>query len=245
MTSILGAAASGMEYHAARIDVVANNLANVNTDAFKASRALAQGAPDPSAEPGRHGVAQMIVDRGAAPGSLRPSFDPIHVAIQDDSFFRVLDLGGATAYTRQGAFSVDAAGSLVVPGGLQLDPPVAIPEGFAAVSIDGSGIVTAAGPDGVRTEVGRIPVIRFTNARGLEALGNGLYRQTVNAGVAVQANPGEDGFARLAPGALESSNVELAAEFANLIVAQRAYQASVRAYSIGDQMLAIAADITS
>lgn len=244
MSSILGAAASGMEHHAAMLDVVAHNLANANTDAFKASRVMAQGAPDLTPDNRRHGVSHTVVDRLMAPGSLRPSLDPLHVAVQDDGFFRVRDNDGTTAYTRFGGFSVDSSGSLVLPGGRQLDPAVAIPEGFTSPAVDAAGNVTALDAEGLRVNLGRLPIVRFTNPRALESIGNGLYRQTVNAGTAVQSFPGEDGFATLAPGVLESSNVELATEFSNMIVAQRAYQASVRAFSIGDEMLSIATNLT-
>lgn len=244
MNSILGAAAAGMQHHATMLDVVANNLANANTGGFLASRVVAEGAPNATGEGARSGVSQTTIDRVMAAGSFQPTQDPLHVAVQDDAFFRLQDLDGTIAYTRFGGFSIDASRSLILQGGRQLDPPVAIPDDHTSPSIDAAGVVSAVDPTGIRVELARIPLVRFGNPRGLESLGSGLYRQTVNAGVAVQSTPGDDGFATLAPGVLESSNVELATEFTNMLIAQRAYQANVRAFSIGDEMLAIATDLT-
>lgn len=244
MTTIMGAAAAGMQHHATMLDVVANNLANANTDAFQASRVLSEGLPDATGESARRGVGQTTIDRLLAAGSFRPTQDPLHVAIQDDAFFRVQDLDGTVAYTRFGGFRLDASNALVLQGGRQADPPIAIPGDHTSPSIDAAGIVSAVSPSGERVTIGRLPLVRFANPHGLEALGSGLYRQTVNAGVAVQSAPGEEGFATLAPGVLESSNVELATEFTNMLIAQRAYQANVRAFSIGDEMLSIATDLT-
>ncbi|MDZ7729056.1 MAG: flagellar hook-basal body complex protein [Dehalococcoidia bacterium] len=102
----------------------------------------------------------------------------------------------------------------------------------------------ATGQDGDPVEVGRIQLVQFTNPRGLESTGDGLYRQTVNSGDIAEGFPGDEGFAGLAPRGVEGSNVDISSEFTSMIIAQRAYQANTRAFSIGDEMISIATDIT-
>ncbi len=246
MTTILGAAASGMAHHAQIVDAIGNNVANLNTAAFKRTRVLGEGAPATSQEPGapRMGVALTTYDVVQTPGAAYPSDEPLHFAIQDDTFFPVQNTDGTPAYTRYGALSVDAAGNVVAPGGLFLEPPVTVPTGYTGLQLTSAGELTANNPDGARETIGNITVVRFTNPLGLEELGSGLYRESANSGVATPGTPGADGFALLAVGALESSNVNLAEEFTNLIIAQRAYQASAKTFSVGDEMLATATRLT-
>lgn len=246
MTTILGAAAGGLAHYSLVVDAAGNNVANINTAAFKRSRVVGQGSPSTSAEPGipRMGVALSTVDVIHSPGAAFRDDDPLHFAIQDDAFFAVQHDDGSVVYTRYGALSADAEGNITAPGGRLLEPPLLLPEASTAPVIDASGIVTALNAEGVREEIGRLSFLRFPNPQGLQEIGEGLYRESANSGPTIEGNPGDEGFAPIITGALEGSNVDLVGEFTSLLVAQRAYQACARTFSVGDQMLALATDLT-
>lgn len=246
MTTILGASASGMLHNQNVMDVVGNNIANVNSFAFKKMRPMAEGRPDPTASPegSRLGVADTTRDLVFSTAADQVTDNPLNFAVQDDTFFRVQDFDGSTVFTRFGGLSTDSAGNVTAFGGRFLEPPVIVPEGLTHPSIDASGVISAADADGVQQPIGQLSLVRFTNPQALETLGDGLYRETVNTGDVTEGAPGSDGFAALIPGALEGSNVDLAEEFTNMIIAQRAYQASAKTFSVGDEMLALATNLT-
>jgi flagellar hook protein FlgE len=246
MTTILGASASGMTFNQGILDTVGNNVANVNTFGFKKTRALAEGQPDATATPdtSRLGVANTTLDLIFNPAATQMTEDPLHFAIQDDTFFRVHDLDGSIAYTRFGQLSADAAGNVTAYGGRFLEPPVTIPDGMTSPQIDNAGVITALDSTGARQQIGQLTMVRFVNPQGLATLGDGLYGETVNSGATTEGTPGSPGFAAIIPGGLEASNVDLAEEFTTMIIAQRAYQASAKSFSVGDEMLAIATDLT-
>jgi flagellar hook protein FlgE len=182
--------------------------------------------------------------------------------IQGDGFFRVAVAGstfggvggndrtaGGEVYTRAGNFSFDAAGHLVTTDGLYVLGTVAAtgnegrlqvdPANTAAINVDSAGVVTAIDTAGVATTIGTLSLAKFSNAAGLERLGGNLWRQSNNSGVAVNGAPGgAAGHGAVVPGALEMSNVDLALEFTNMIIAQRGFQANGRAITTSDEMLA-------
>lgn len=245
MTTILGAAASGLVHNQNVMDVVANNIANVNTFAFKRTRALAEGRPDAAAtaDTMRMGVAETTRDLVFDNSAVQPTDDPLHFAIQDDAFFRVHDLDGSVAYTRFGQLSADSAGNITAYGGRFPEPPVIVPEGLHHPAIGQNGEITAEDDAGNRQVIGQLALVRFTNPQALQTLGDGLYRETVNTGAITEGQPGDGSFGAVLPGTLEGSNVDVAEEFTNMIIAQRAYQASAKTFSIGDEMLAVAAGL--
>ena len=246
MPSILSAAASGMIHHQAVIDVVGNNVANVNTFGFKRVRALNQGAPEPAVpfRGNRLGVAETTTDINFARGTLQRTDNPLHFAIADDAFFAVRDANGAIVYTRLGALDVDPNGNIVAVGGRLLEPPVTLPPGYRDPVIGPLGHVTAVNEMGERVVVGTISVFRFANPQGLESLGDGLYRETANSGARTQGTPGDGNFASLLTGFLEGSNVDVSEELTTMLIAQRAYQAALKSFQVGDDMLALATNLT-
>jgi flagellar basal body rod protein FlgG len=246
MTTILGAAASGLVHNQNVLDVVGHNLANVNSTAFKKIRPLAEGAPDATASPdgGRLGVADTTRDPIFTVGAPQTTDNPLHFAITDDTFFRVRDFDGSTVYTRFGALDVDSAGNVVAFRGRLLEPPVAIPAGMTQPAINSAGVVSALDETGTRQDIGQVTLVRFMNPQGLEGLGDGLYRETENSGTTQEGAPASDGFGPLTTGAVEAANVDVAEEFTNMIIAQRAYQASAKTFSVGDEMLLIATNLT-
>lgn len=246
MTTPLAAAASGMQHYQAVIDVIGNNLANANTEAFKVSRALAQGAPDVQdpEEPARLGVSTTTVDVLFAPGTFVPTGSPLDFAINDGAFFRVEAQDGAVLLTRRGALGSGHGGVVATVDGFPLVPRIDVPEGYERLQVDEAGIVTAESPAGIREELGRITLVRVPNPGSLEAAGAGMYRPTGNSGALVEGFPAEAGFAPLAVGVREASNAAVAQELTNLVIALRAYQASARAFSVGDQMIASTTELT-
>lgn len=246
MTTILGASASGMVHNMGVVDTVANNIANVNTFGFKKTRAMAEGSADATASPdtARLGVADTTRDLVFSGAADQMTNEPLQFAVQDDTFFRVRDSDGSLAYTRFGALSADAAGNVTAFRGRLLEPPVTVPEGMTSPAIDQGGLITAADATGARQQIGQISLVRFMNPQGLATLGDGLYGETVNSGATTEGTPGSAGFATVIPGALEGSNVDIAEEFTNMIIAQRAYSACAKSFSVGDEMLSIATDLT-
>ena len=245
MTSILAAAASGMQHNQTVLDVRGHNLANANSLGFQRFRVLAEGAPTAPGAPSRLGISETQIDLLVAPGELIPTGDPMHFALADDAFFQVRDFGGETVLTRVGALTFDATGQITTADGRLLDPPITMPAGSTSPTIDTDGLLTAINPEGELAAAGQLQLVRFGNSSGLEALGGGLYRETANSGTAIVGTAGEGPFAALVTRTLEGANVETALEVANIIVAQRAYQANARSFSIGDQMLEIATDLTA
>jgi flagellar basal-body rod protein FlgG len=246
MTTILAAAASGMVQHSTTVDLVGNNLANANTTAFKRSRVLSQGAPVSNATPetSRLGVSQTTADVIFDTGVSLRTDDPMHFAISDGAFLAVTDFDGQTVFTRAGNLAIDSAGNVTAAKARPLSPPVTIPEGYRLPQVTEAGAVTAESPEGVREDVGQLSFSRFMNPQGLTAIGEGLFRESANSGNRTDGTPGTEGFALIAPGVVEGSNVELAEEFTTLLIAQRAYQASAKTFSVGDEMLALATNLT-
>lgn len=254
----LRTAASGMIAQQLRVEVIANNLANVSTAGFKRSRAhfedllyqTVQGAsvlgqPDadtlPAIQVGR-GTRLAAVQRIDGQGPIEPTGRPLDLAIEGDGFFQVRMPNGSTGYTRDGSFSISDQGMLVTSGGYGLLPGISIPPEASQVTVSRTGVVTALLSDMAEPiELGQIELARFANAPGLLALGENLYAETAAAGPPVMGTPQEDGFGRVLQGALEASNVEIVQEMVDMIAALRAYEISSKAVQVGEQM----ADITN
>jgi len=256
------AGVSGLRTHQTMMDVVGNNIANVNTTGYKASASVfqdvlsqtLQGASAPTGTTGGTNPAQVGlgvrmagISTNTGQGASQLTGRATDIAIQGDGYF-IVDQGGEDLYTRAGSFSLDATGQLVTPaGGLvqKVGPgggPIKVPmdgtiESFS-IGPDGQvvGVPTAGGPV---IAIGQIALASFPNPGGLEKVGGSLLRGTQNSG-AVIAGPGAPGVAgrgTLSVGVLEMSNVDLAQEFTNLIVAQRGFQANSRIISASDELL--------
>ena len=132
MSSVLGAATSGLAAAQATLDTVANNMANVNTFAFKKARAMAAGSPAAILSPdgSSSGLSETARDIIFTPAAAQMDNDPLHFAIEDDSFFKVLHEDGTVVFTRFGGLSSDGAGNITGYNGRLLDPPVTVPPGM-------------------------------------------------------------------------------------------------------------------
>ena len=252
MTDGMRTSASGMIAQQKRVDVIANNLANVNTTGFKRSRAnfedllyeTVQG-PRTTAAQGivgamqiGHGVRLASITRIHGQGGPEVTGRPLDIAIEGEGFFQVEMPDGTLAYTRDGSFSLSDSGQLVTSGGNALVPDIVIPPDATAVTISETGAVSVTnGMDGSMIEVGRLELARFPNPTGLLALGGNLFGETVASGFAATGFPQEDGFGRVLQGTLETSNVEIVQEMTDMIAAQRAYEINARAIRAAEDMM--------
>lgn len=246
MPSILGSSASGMARSQDALDVVGHNLANVNSHAYKKFRLVYEGVPTPQVDPdaARLGIAESTRDLVFSQAMVQVTDNPFQFAIEDNAFFRLQDYDGQTVYSRFGNLDVDIDGNVLAFKGRLLQPPIQVPAGWTQPAIDAAGVVSALDVDGNRQDVGQLSLAKFPNPQSLEALGDGLYVDSANTGEITVGTAGSEGFAALRPGALEGSNVDVAEEFTNMIVAQRAYAFAAKTFSVADQMLALAANIT-
>jgi flagellar basal-body rod protein FlgG len=242
------------------IDVIANNLANVNTTGFKRSRVsfedvmyeTVQGARITDSR-GQQSVGPVQVGKGVrvgavlrlhAQGAPEQTGRLLDVAIEGDGFFQVMRPDGTTAYTRDGSFTLSEDGTLVTNDGYAVLPEITMPQDATSVQIGPNGIVsvTAAGSTS-NVEVGRIELARFLNPNGLLAIGENQYTETSASGQPIVGSPQDDGFGRLMQGALESSNVEIVQEMTDMIAAQRAYEINAKAIQAGEEMMQATHDL--
>jgi len=251
----LSIAATGMQAQQTNVEVIANNLANMNTTSFKQQRAeftdlLYQNIQTPGAQTSDQGtyapngiqlgagVRTAAVYRITTQGDLQSTSNPYDVAIQGPGFFRIQQSDGTDAYTRSGNFSLSPQGQLVTQDGLVVQPGVAIPQNTLSVSINAQGQVNAtiAGNPTPQT-VGQLELTRFPNEAGLNSVGNNLYLETPASGSPQAGVPASVGYGKIQQGFLETSNVNSVDEITALITAQRAYEMNSKVISAADQML--------
>lgn len=250
----LHVARTGLDAQSARMRVIANNLANVNTTGFKRDRAqfetlayqtmTAPGAPS-SAE-ARYatglslgsGVQMTGTARINSQGALTNTENPLDMAIEGEGYFQVALPDGRTAYTRAGNFNLSAEGQIVTADGLQLQPQVQVPEGVQSITIGSDGTISAqlAG-ESEPTELGQIELARFVNPSGLQALGDNLFTESASSGAPQVGVAGLDGRGQVRQGALESSNVNVVQELVDMIETQRAYEVNSKMITATDEML--------
>lgn len=265
MLGAFRAPVSGMMANQQMLDVIANNLANINTPAFKQSRTIFQdliyermmptgqfgavGAPgvdttSPLQDRLGAGVAVGATAMSFAPGPVIQDGDPLHLAIQGEGFFVVRTADGGAAYTRDGAFSRDALGRLVTAAGDVVLPETRIPADARDIRVTGDGLVFARlgteGGDDVEVQVGEVQLARFTNPGGLASAGGNVYLATENSGPALVGYPGDQGYGTVASGGLEGSNVDTAQQMTQMIMSQRAYGFNARALQTIDEMMSLA-----
>jgi flagellar basal-body rod protein FlgG len=254
MDPALHTSATGMQAQQTRTDVIANNLANVNTTGFKRSRAhfedlLYQTLQGPATLGSRDteqlpavqvglGTRLTAVQRVDSQGSLEQTSRPLDLAIEGEGYFEVQLPNGNTAFTRDGSLQVSDQGVLVTNQGYAIQPPIKVPKEATSVTISETGVVTGNGITGAggTQELGRIELARFANPSGLESMGQNLFSQTTSSGDPIKGLPTENGNGRIAQGYLESSNVEIVTEMVDMITAQRAYEINSKAVKNSEDM---------
>lgn len=259
MTRALFTAATGLSAQQFNTDVIANNLANVNTTGFKRARAHFQdllyqtvklaGTPSsvgtqvPSGVQVGHGTNVVSTERIFTQGSFRQTENQFNLAIEGQGFFPITLPDGSTAYTRDGSFERDSQGQIVTHSGFLLQPSISIDPTAVNIEINQEGIVTQQLSDGTLAQVGQIQLAGFVNPAGLQALGTNTFRETAASGPALTGNPGQNGTGSLRQGFIEISNVNVAEELIDLIVAQRAYEVNSKSIQTQDSILATAASL--
>ena len=251
----LSTAATGMLAQQLNIDVLANNIANMNTTGFKRSRAEFQdllyqniervganssdaGTVTPSGIQVGVGVRTAGVYRISDQGALQNTGNQYDVAVNGKGFFRIQLPDGQDAYTRAGSFQVDQNGQIVTPEGYPVQPAVNIPQGTIDVTINSQGEISAK-LDGqpAPQALGQFDLAIFPNEGGLEAIGGNLYLESQASGNANLGTPGQDGFGSIFQGNLENSNVNAVSAITAMISAQRAYDLNSKVIQTADEML--------
>jgi flagellar basal-body rod protein FlgG len=254
MLRSLHTAATGMMAEQTHIDVIAHNMANVETDGFRRLHAqfrdlvytslrapgarTAQGSVVPTGALVGSGTALASTTLATSQGPLSATGSPLDLAIEGGGYFQIQRPDGTIAYTRNGNLHLDPEGRLVTSDGLPLEPILMVPPGATSLSITADGVVTATLPGTAEAqEVGRIELAAFPNPAGVEPIGRNLYRATSASGPPLTATPGSEGLGTVAQGMLEGSNVEIVNEMIDLIASQRAYELNHRVVQAADEML--------
>ena len=253
-TSSMHVAKTGLNAQQTRMQIIANNLANVNTTGFKRDRVnfetllyqVRRSAGDQTSADTElsssfavgTGVRTLNTQKLMSQGSLITTDNALDVAIEGAGFFQVLLPDGRLGYTRNGTFSQNSDGVLSTSSGYVLQPEIQIPDNVTNINISGDAIVSAtvAGEIGAQ-ELGQITIADFTNRTGLQPIGESFYVETEASGAAAVANPTEQGFGKLIQGSLEASNVNVVQELVSMIETQRAYEVSSKSITSVDEML--------
>ena len=245
---------TGLDAQQTKMDVIANNLANVSTNGFKRARAvfedlLYQTVRQPGAQSSQQtqipsglqlgvGVRPVSTESIFTQGNLQQTGNSRDVAIQGQGFFQVLMPDGTTAYTRDGAFQSDINGQLVTSNGYVVQPAITVPPNTLSITIARDGTVSALVPGSATPiQVGNVQLASFVNPAGLQKVGENLYLETASSGVATPNAPGTNGLGLLNQGFVETSNVNVVEELVGMIQTQRAYEINSKSIETSDQML--------
>ena len=258
MIRAMWTAATGMTAQQLNVDTIAHNLANVNTNAFKRSRAefsdlLYQATRLPGTNASNVGVFPVGIQVGGGvrpvtvakewiQGNMRQTGNELDLAIDGAGFFQVQRSDGTIMYTRNGSFKRDNVGNLVTGDGDLLNPVITIPSGALKLDIGQDGTVSVQLPGVTQaSQIGQIQLTKFDNPSGLVAMGNNLFLDSFASGPPLQGTGGfSTGFGTVQQGFLESSNVNLAEEMVNMIIAQRSYEINSKTIQASDEMMSIA-----
>jgi len=248
-------AATGMAAQELNVQVIANNISNLQTTAYKrqvaefqdvlyehisriGTQAAVQGNILPVGVDIGSGVKTVGTPRLLTQGTLTQTTAPLDVAIQGDGFFKILMPDGTFTYTRDGSFQMNAQGQIVTQNGNVVQPGITIPQNSSSLTINSQGQVSViVGTATTPTTLGTLTITRFINEAGLLPIGNNLYQETPASGTPQDGQAGVDGVGTLQQGSLEQSNVDAVTEITNLITAQRAYEMNSKVISAADQML--------
>ena len=258
----LYAAGTGMEAFQFNLDVVANNLANAGSTAFKRSRVnfedlYYERLKTPGAQDSLGNLTPIGIDVGLGTrvqgtqidfnlGNVLQTDNQLDLAIMGDGFFQVQD-GNQILYTRSGNFTINSDGNVVLASadrGRLLEPPITVPPDAVQVTINSEGYVVAqiAGQQDL-AQLGQIETVRFINQNGLLHTGENLFASTQSSGAPLTGTPGTEGRGALRQGFLEQSNVEPVRELVDLIKTQRNFELNTQVVQAADQMLQLTANL--
>jgi flagellar basal-body rod protein FlgG len=254
MNPALWISKTGVQAQDAKLQAIANNLANVNTVGFKRDRAVFEDlfyqverqpgaqSDDNTVSPGGvqlgNGTRLVGTQKVFTVGNIQSTGQALDVAIVGNGFLQVQRPNGDTAYTRAGQLQVNAQGKVVNAQGLALQPEITVPANATAVTIGEDGVVTATVSGSTKpTELGHVVLASFVNPAGLQALGDNLYVETPASGTPTEGRPGENALGKLKQGALEGSNVQVVEEMVDMIAAQRTYEMNTKVLAAADSMM--------
>ncbi len=257
----LSIAATGMNAQQKNLEVIAHNIANINTTGFKRSRAefsdllyqteRAHGVPNKAngsiIPEGAHvgsGVRTAAVRSIHLQGTLASTGNRFDLAITGNGWFQIQGADGEEYYTRSGAFNTNANGELVTLDGLKVSPDITIPENVLEVVINDSGQVFArvSGQADLQN-LGQITLATFVNQVGLTPKGDNLFAVSAASGEATVGVPGDSGYGILRQNYLEGSNVDPVKEITELISAQRGYEMNSKVVQAADDMASVVSNI--
>ena len=254
MIRALFTAATGMSAQEVNVAVISNNIANVNADGFKKSRAEFQdliyqnlrlvatlspnGNQVPTGSQVGAGTKLASVSKVFLQGDFVRTQRDLDMAISGKGFFQIAQPDGTIGYTRAGSFKIDNTGAIVTADGLKLEPAITIPPDMIDLSIDQQGSVSVTQPGATApTVLGTVQLASFQNNGGLQAIGSSMFKETDASGAPTVGGPGTEDRGTLQQGFLELSNVSVVEEMVNLISAQRAYETNSRTVQTADEML--------
>jgi flagellar basal-body rod protein FlgG len=244
---------TGVQAQDAKLQAIANNLANVNTVGFKRDRVVFEDLfyqidKQPGAQTADNtvtngvqlgnGVHVVGTQKIFTDGSVQTTSQPLDVAISGHGFLQVRRPDGTAAYTRAGQLQVDANGILVNSQGLPLVPQITVPNNALSLTIGANGMVSVTTPgNAAPADLGQLTLTTFVNPAGLQAMGENLFQETAASGNPNEGQPGTAGIGTLKQGALEGSNVQVVEEMVDMIAAQRTYEMNTKVLSAADNML--------
>ncbi len=259
MLRAFSTAATGMTAQQMMVDVIANNLANINTTGFKRSQIdfqdllyikmresgteVASGINSPVGLDVGSGVRAAATTKVFTAGEFENTGRKLDIAISGDGFLQVTLPNGDIRFTRDGSLQINANGQLVTTNGYSIEPAITVPTNVVSIDIGKDGGINITDSAGTTSVVGTIQLVRFPNSSGLSSEGDNLLAQTEASGPPTTGTAGENGFGYIQAGFLEKSNVQMITELVNLITAQRAYEINSRAIRAGDDMLRTANDM--
>ena len=255
----LRTAASGMYAQQLNIEVIANNIANVNTNGFKKNKPEFQDLmyqqvsanPLTTTEPGIMDVTNKSIQVGIGvkpssniklfqQGDLIATNNQFDLSVNGDGFFQLRKSDGSIVYTRDGSFKLNGDGQLVSAGGYLLEPQISFNEDTLGFNVSRNGTIESNESGGDSFTVGDIELVRFVNPAGLKAVGDNIFVETQASGQPIIGTPGETGFGEIHQGYIESSNVDIVEEMIAMITAQRAYEINSKTVKTVEEMMAMA-----
>jgi len=246
---------TGVQAQDAKLQAIANNLANANTVGFKRDRVVfedlfysieqqpgAQRADNNTLAQGGvqmgNGTHMVGTQKIFTTGNLQTTNNALDVAVMGNGFLQVRRPNGEAGFTRAGQLQIDQNGVLVNAQGLPLVPQITVPANASSISIGENGTVSATIPGNTApSELGQLTLTSFINPTGLQALGENLFAETAASGAPTEGRPGDAQFGKLKQGALEGSNVQVVEEMVDMIAAQRTYEMNTKVLTAADNML--------
>jgi len=257
-------AATGMTALETKLNVIADNLANVNTTGFKRARCDFEdlwyrnvklpGSVDAQQNYTPTGIAVGLGSRVQSTqtdftqGAFQTTNNQLDLAINGPGFFVVIDpTTGQNMYTRAGNFSINANGQLVVGSanvGRVVSPNIQFQQDTINITVSEDGIVSAQQSGSTQfAQVGQLQLAKFINPEGLLKMGENLYSDTLASGPPNLATAGTTGLGSIQQNMLEQSNVEPVNELVDLITTQRSFEMNSQAVQAADQILQLIANL--